>query len=50
MTNDESTVVQKLIRAKRQERAVFVPALTFLQLFLSRKKVESNNQLVTNNL
>jgi hypothetical protein len=39
ITNAEATVVQPMHIAVRQERAVFVPALTFLLLFASRQKV-----------
>jgi phosphoglycerol transferase MdoB-like AlkP superfamily enzyme len=39
ITAVEATVVQKMIKATRQERTVFVPALTFLLLFASRQKV-----------
>jgi hypothetical protein len=39
ITNVEATVVLKLSKATWQKRAVFVYALTFLSLFLSRKKV-----------
>jgi len=43
--------VQKLIGAVWQERAVIVPALTFLQLFVSRQKVERKlfNEKFSNN-
>jgi len=39
ITYAEATVVQKMNIAMRQERAVIVPALNFLLLFVSRQKV-----------
>ncbi len=41
ITNAEATVVQLMHIAVRQERAVIVPALTFLLLFASRQKVNN---------
>jgi hypothetical protein len=43
ITEAEATVVQLVHIAVRQERPVFVPALTFLLLFASRQKVNNNN-------
>jgi len=37
----EVTVVQEVIKAERQERAVFVPALTFLVTFCVKTKSNS---------
>lgn len=41
ITKAEATVAQKMNKAAWQERAVFVPALTFLLLFASRQKVKT---------
>ncbi len=41
ITKVEVTVVQKVIKAERQERAVFVPALTFLVTFCVKTKSNS---------
>ncbi len=38
ITNAEATVAQKTGTAARQERAVFVPALTFLVTFCVKTK------------
>ena len=43
ITNVEATVVQHFKIAVRQERAVIVPALTFLLLFVSRQKVNNKS-------
>jgi hypothetical protein len=48
ITNVEDTVVQLMHIAVWQERAVFVPALTFLLLFASRQKV--NEKLMKLNI
>ncbi len=41
ITDAEATKVQPMHIAVRQERSVFVPALTFLLLFASRQKVNN---------